>query len=647
MAVSTLRRKINRVIADPSLILVRLRQAMYPGKTVKKKPSNIVSITLSKRLDEIESHNHVNVLVFSDANSAHQARQQLGKDHVVWMSSDFSCLENGAQSPLDVDISTFDAILVAGPNVTSDYRYILRSLDPAEVPPALYWASDGFEFCGGTVPIAIECEDSETTIYNHFADMFGVWDPLYVRIEVFDQETTIIRWKIVRPGETFCVRLSEWLPNRKGPACIYHSCQHPRLTNQRHYRWRSTTVYHWHDSAAMVHGDHDFRNSAAVTEFKLGCALVHSGKLVFTLPNYEMSLKDSDRSMETLSGQEISQTDRRVDVRIDELSFDKKGNATFDEFYGGRYSGSGGSFWFALDDGEGLSHKPSIAANHTARSYLRPLDGVKNPPGEKAFTLAKQLEESGILLDPHGVPVTMDDSPIEFGFEFDANVPSLLQFNVRLHAPDGAFIAEAPFTKSTAGPVFTSEIMKVLGWESEIAGLMIVCPDWLGMGADPIGRGAIGNLVARHRKTHDLDATEFQNCWRNVGVRINELPHWLSQDRMLTGGTNLLCGISGAESNTRVALSLLNGSGNMAYNTMAQARLSLIAPDGHEYCAQITLKPFECTTVWLDDVMPQWRDYLDTGFGTVLVKSGNADLNANLVTVWNDRAVSLQHMWGY
>ena len=90
--------------------------------------------------------------------------------------------------------------------------------------------------------------------------------------------------------------------------------------------------------------------------------------------------------------------------------------------------------------------------------------------------------------------------------------------------------------------------------------LIVVSPDWVAMDLDPKGGGVSGNLVARHRGTHDFDVTEFQSCWRNLGIQVSEFPHWLSQDSMLNGRTNVMVGVPAGEQ-ARPAVSLVNGSG--------------------------------------------------------------------------------------
>ena len=51
---------------------------------------------------------------------------------------------------------------------------------------------------------------------------------------------------------------------------------------------------------------------------------------------------------------------------------------------------------------------------------------------------------------------------------------------------------------------------------------------------------------------------------------------------------------------------------------------------------------------WIDALIPDLAAHLGKqGNGALLIGSKNADLNAQIVTVSDAGAVSLQHMWGY
>ena len=87
--------------------------------------------------------------------------------------------------------------------------------------------------------------------------------------------------------------------------CVLHECCHPRLTNKRHNRWRSTGVYFWKNSRSMVHSDHDFMVSNKTNEFKISLGLVNKGDINITIPNYERNLTTQDLEFTTLENSDF------------------------------------------------------------------------------------------------------------------------------------------------------------------------------------------------------------------------------------------------------------------------------------------------------------------------------------------------------
>jgi hypothetical protein len=644
MEFDSLRTKAIRAATDPAAAARWLKRQIRPASSATRKPANQIAATLEQRIAELAASLCQSIAIYADETSYAAVAEALGDRSLSWLSADF---DSPDAKPLShADARDFDAVLVAGPDAALLYRHAVRWLSSAGHEAPVYWVSESFEFCAGTLPVPSMCDDAEIDIFNHFSDFLGNRETLLVRVEVFDQANSVTRWVPLPPRKSLRVQLSEWLPERHGPACVFHHCAHPVLTRGRHYRWRATGQLHWQNSVTMVHGDGDFRGPGAHTEHKIGAAGMESGNVVFSVPNYHSDVPPEAASLDILERQDITTQPRNCHVRIDEVALERgNGTHTFDDFYGVRFAGYGGSFWYTLEDGKRDGAHPSIAANHSVRSALQPEDSREEAtPDAGAFV--SELRAQEILLDPHAVPVEPDESPIEFGFEFDANVPALRAFDAQAFGRDGKHVGQIRYNKENAGPVFAKELLTGANLDPAAIGLLLVSPDWIAAGADPRGRGATGNLVARLKHNRDFDVTEFQNSWRNVGRIVNELPHWLSQDRMLVGRTNVMCGIS-TSANTRVGISLANASGNLRYQTSADCIFKIIGLNGREVSAGATLPAFGCETFWLDDLFDDWRSLLPEEQGTVIVESADADLNANLVTVHDTRSVSLQHMWGY
>ena len=155
------------------------------------------------------------------------------------------------------------------------------------------------------------------------------------------------------------------------------------------------------------------------------------------------------------------------------------------------------------------------------------------------------------------------------------------------------------------------------------------------------------NLMVRHRRSHDQDFTEFQSCWRNLGSIVPGFPHWLTDQLAVIGRTNVF-GRARCDKGLRTGVIVVNGSGRLNYRGVARTDLVVINNDGQRVVAQVTIPAFTWRMVWLDDMFPDLAAHLGhSGNGALLVQSGDADLNSQIVTTTPAGAVSLQHLWGY
>jgi hypothetical protein len=77
-------------------------------------------------------------------------------------------------------------------------------------------------------------------------------------------------------------------------------------------------------------------------------------------------------------------------------------------------------------------------------------------------------------------------------------------------------------------------------------------------------------------------------------------------------------------------------------------KVRLHAPDGAARTAQAELAAFTGRVLWADELFEDLESLLgDSGFGTILVTSAEADVNCQILTCSTTGGVSLQHMWGY
>lgn len=637
-------KKIERAIKNPILIKHKILKLIDNTDKPKIKKIYSISYTLEKHIKHIKLSNYKKILMISNEKNFEKLFFHFKKEELTWCSSNYEDINNGAVPINAVNFKLYDAILINSKNTKNDYRFVLKEISEFKIIPKVMWVENDFEFCGGTIPLSKKCDDLDVVIFNHFGLYFGIWDPLLVKIEIFNSKEMVSFQKIIKPNASFCFKVSEYLKIIDDTTCVYHSCEHPNLTFKRHNRWRSVGIYHWKNSKAMVHSAHDFSKKLNKNEFKICLDLIKKGELSITLPNYSPFKDNKNENFKTLKGKKISTERRSLSHRIEELSFDKSINKKNKGFFGVDYSGFGGSFWFGFEKTNKSNN--TIIANHTSRSYLIDSEITYkdfNNNFKKEFSYMSQI---GLFLTPFCLPIDIDDENLEFGFEFDSNSPSLNHFVYKAYDKNGVNTLNGGFTKKNSGVLYSSDLLKELELSENSLSTIILSPDWLKHKLNPEGKGPVGQLIIRNKQTLDKDVTEYQSCWRNNQIIIDHHPHWLFPSKMLLGGSKLYCGFSGLSSKTDIYLSLLNGSGNINYSKKAIATVSLINEIGETINFNIELLPFVNKTFSITKYQKNWKKHFSKNFGNIIVMSKDADINANIVTK-DGKSVTLQHMWGY
>ena len=156
----------------------------------------------------------------------------MNKNKITWSSSNFRDIDLGAEILSSIKLNNYDCFLVCSDTVNDDYRYILNNLNNKRKIPDIFWANGKFEFCGGTIPVSKNCENAEIVIFNHFPVYFGIYDKLLVKVKIFNSKDVTSFNLILKPFETKCIKLSDFIQSIKEPTCISHECFHPRLTEE-------------------------------------------------------------------------------------------------------------------------------------------------------------------------------------------------------------------------------------------------------------------------------------------------------------------------------------------------------------------------------------------------------------------------------
>ena len=246
-------------------------------------------------------------------------------------------------------------------------------------------------------------------------------------------------------------------------------------------------------------------------------------------------------------------------------------------------------------------------------------------------------------------PCSTNSSEIEFGFSFEAANPQLTDFVLVFFDGEGTVLGRRAIALPKSGYHYADELLA--GFSTPDRGrpqlVLAISPDWKTMNIDPQRINACGNLVVRNKRTGDRDVTEFQSCWRNLNATIDGFPHWLHPSKGVVGRTNIVGQVRTARG-LRTGILAVNGSGNLSHTTIATVKVRLFAPNGAARTAEADVTAFTGRVLWADELFDGLDQFLgESGYGTVLVTSADADVNCQILTCSTAGSVSLQHMWGY
>ena len=625
-----LKRKIETafrlLLTDPTIF-----KEIIVGRFLKKKV--IKSSGLSQKLDdvqlEIQKQKLKNILVLSD-------RVFFSKiENEDWLWSSIRP-EDESPSLVDIDLFHLDGVIVGGGDVKAAYIYLLKRLKRLNLVLPVFWVGDGFEFSGSTIPIIKEIECANIYLFNHYAELFSLKDPLLVKASFKDAKTEVERLFILGPNETLRVKIDDFLLNRNGDAVVTFTSTHPILTRGRHTRWRLWADIFYKNSFASSHGAHDYGESHINAGFFSGNG-TENERVIITLPNYQNNLLSGEESVLVRNDQDIKKIGRLPEKILDRVEIDiaKDGN------YGFRYLGKGESFLCFVTSPERNSSNIMFNHNSTQSMFEKKLTKLEG----KDIQWVSKLVEQDFLIYPHAIPVLEKNHPLEFGFSFDGNNPPVKNFLVYLFDTQGKYLLNFSYTKNFIGNLYASELLGEVTC-AENVGLIIISPDVLSVGWDPLDLSLTGNLVVINKNTLDRDFTEFQSCWRNIGYLVPQLPHWLHPMKGLIGTSNLVGRVL-AGSGFRSGVVIVNASGNLKYDISAICTIKIFNIEGVELSKNIEILPFQVITIWFDELFQELDQFLSFGYGSCIITSADADLNTQIFSCSSSGSVALQHLWGY
>ena len=643
---------------------IRLKEAAYRRAKSSKgedkrvapgapKLAPVFGQTLDECHDDLSAIAGGEVLVCGDGGFTNSVRETLAElnktNRVVGLGDSIQSVGPHVPVLAEQDFSDVAAVIVGGPRLKAIWPQLLRMLYQNGLSnpsfPVL-WIGDGFEWCFGSLAFPKDAQDVDIFLFHHWSAYVGMKDHVLARLRVFDEEKERVWHQILAPNETIRIRMSEMLPNWIGTTGIRVETYHPRLIGRRNHRWRPWADVYTDKSITSLHAAHEPPKPKRVSQFIVDVSRDNTDELVVTLPNYYHDLPENteDVSYKLCDASGVTKSeafqDRKVGQTVSSLKVSMKDVPREVSQCRIQYRGAGGSFWYNRKDIDGID---CIAANHTVSS---PYDVVE------ATRISEQLEtelfaDKDVIIWPYPVPVTPADHPVEFGFNFLCSQPEFHHYRGLMIDAAGQKLGEVVFEHTGKSHCMASSVLADATPDQKArTSMLMVVPDWTAERRRPDQVRVDGLMIAKCRATGDFDNTEFQNAWRNVGALIPGYRHWLFDNMMLTGRTNLK-GRLNRHPELRNGILLINSSGRLSYKTSARVTVQVIGSNGTTIGQPVNVAPHGYSLVWLDELFPNMEGFLGDCEATVLAQSQDADCNGHMVTLRDGKAVSLQHMWGY
>src|ERR1700722_17566922 len=178
---SEVARAVATLRAGPGLLGMKLRQRWQQRRQETAPPSGaprpkIASIDqdLATVVAQVRERAVRTGVVYGDAEFRDALMAATPEVTWDWVSHRDSDVLAGAALPATKDIATFDALVVGGADVKTEYLNALRWVERGDKVVPVFWVGQGFEYCGSTIPIPAEVEAADIYLFHHFADFFPI-----------------------------------------------------------------------------------------------------------------------------------------------------------------------------------------------------------------------------------------------------------------------------------------------------------------------------------------------------------------------------------------------------------------------------------------------------------------------------------------
>ncbi len=563
------------------------------------------------------------------------------------------------------------AVVVLDAN-PEEYLNVLRFCHEQGIDRPVVMDTSRLPWMAGHVPLFANALQSEVYLHHHFAEVFGIKDPIQVWYEIRDGARTLHKgFRLLGPNETARFSTQALGLSALTSGVFRHAAYHPAFAKIPHRRFRTVLDVISNASECQHHGLELEREQARPSG--LGGAI--DTQCFWLGPSSDMwltamrsgYLDDSGEPLEiSLEGSANGETFRSKTLTIQ--AGERSASVSAKELFGrswpqdvevrvvATFHGPCDRIcWTSMRQDSGriqLMGNHGFQAPKSLESYLHPESPSSSAPdtaSKKILHELAALRSSEILFRPFALPVFLPSEGLKTAFNVTNSIPFRRHWEIASFDRGGALVDRQVIELRLDQPTFLETAAFVPETIADNGGLLLLAPHYEREGLGPDRGRIIGYLRVQNTKSGDSDYTELQDSWRNIPGYFPTHPSnvFSGRPRSMKNRTNLM--IRAVHDGDRVSsLCLILASGDLRFVLRdAPVEFRYYRPDGRSLTRTLSVTSWTVRLIRLTDLFPELPDFSPDGFGWIRILSDRVDLNILSVTQRaSTGSVAMQHLWG-
>lgn len=617
------------------------------------------------------------------------------------LNRNITSFNNREVKPLSPELlDGVDGIIVVDAN-PEEHLNVLRYCYEQGVYKPVITDFSRLPWVGGQAPFFSGDLETNLYVHNHFAEVFGIKDPIQIFYEICDGPLVKEKgFKLLGPNETIRFSSKELRLGSLTNGVFKHIAHHPGFVKLPHRRFRVAVDVENAWSHCLQHGlERRLEGSASrkgsmidPVVFRLG---PQSDVLLTAIRSDTSSRLDEPLcvSLTAMIGEVefrstplwVTPTQRCVTVsakdflglsdlqdeyirilasisgpcnRLCWMGVEKvRGREILSGNHGFLPSKKVGET--VLDtDGSLLNDQTAGAKDSVAivkiqaqdlflrRSHVRKDASIRGcGRSSNGISEIKALQQKDVFVYPYPVPIFPSGYGVHSAFTFVSSLPplehfQLITFDVKGHLCDRQEVR----LNFQPGPYIETQPL-VPPSVREMGGLMLVAPLYDREGFLPNQRLIAGYLRVQDIRSGDQDYVEMQHCWRNVvGYYPNYPSGFGERPGLAKNRTSLM--IRAVHDGEYICLVLASGDLRFAKRD-APVELRYFQPDGRSISTWLSMNAWTVQIVKIEEIFPELNEFSPAGYGWIRVTSSSVDLNGLCIERRKKvNSIAIQHLWG-